>query len=230
MSEKNEKFIKGGDRGNHMSSKTAKALSLTAALSLAANPAGDLGDATKKAFNEFFGSGKTKLERTVNDNYGTNAAYAAETNSLDGKVDTTTYWTPAKLRDVINDNKITFVYWRQEGWKFTPLGDKFFSDFLRDYGAEFDRIILVEGKKYPERHIQSVEDVLNEFNPKASNRVHYSPKYSITGFGKETRISGPPEDPDEETYKKNYETNFRPFATKTLDWFKTQKLKDMSSN
>ena len=202
-----------------MASRTTKALSLTAALSLVSNPVADLGDAAKKAFDEFFGSGQSSVEKTVSD-YGTNTAYAEERKSLDSRVDTTTYWTPDKLRQIINEPKLSFIYWKIEvNDEIDKLGDKFFRDVLRDYGSRLDRIIIIEGLRHGKSAYKDLKNVLDEFNPSEREYSHNSPIYSFVGFGAEGRIRGPPKDHYEEKYKGQYKS----LIEGNISWFNNKK-------
>ncbi len=135
---------------------------------------------------------------------GFNPAYALGLNSLDGKIDTTTYWTPDKLKQVINDEKVTFIYWKVEGAEHTPRGNQFFNDVLRDYGSRFDRILVIEGLKHGQENFIALQDLLNEFNPSEKESSHRVPIYSIAGFGREVRIRSPPGEPYEQNYKTIY--------------------------
>lgn len=198
-----------------------------ATLGLVANPAVDLGNVAQKAFDEFFRPGQNKIEETINP-YGLNQAYAQDLGGLDGKVDTTTYWTPEKLRLVINEPKLSFIYWREEGAKYTNKGDRFFRDFMNDFGSEFDNIILMEATKYGKNLMLEFGGVLNELNPAERKYTNRNPTYSIVGFGKEVRIRGPPEG-DERSYQSNYRNIYKNPIAETIKWFKAQKLQKTSS-
>lgn len=198
-----------------MASRTTKALSLTAAL--AGGIIGGLDNAVEKAFNDFVGSDKAKVERTGHSDY-INLAYAGEPNSIDGKVDTTTYWAPDKLREVINDKKSTFIYWRIEGGTYTSKGDRFFKDVLRDYGSEFDRIIVIEGLKHGQTVYGALNDVLDEVNPQERAYSHRNPIFSMVGFGAEGRLRGPPPEP----YEKKY-NEVRQIIEHNILWFNSKK-------
>lgn len=196
-----------------MVSKTGKVLGLTVALSSALGPATDLGDAAKKAFDEFFGGNPSKVERVVNSDYGVNAAYAGDLDSLDERVEKPTDWTPENLRGIIKDNKVTFIYWKVEGANLTPRGDKIFRYILRDYGANFDRVVILDGIKYGQYAFKLLKDVLQEINP--LYKTNYSvPIYSIAGFGVEERIGGVPPEPYEQQYTQKYKPGIERFLAK----------------
>lgn len=136
-------------------------------------------------------------------------------------VETPTDLTPDKLRDIIKDTStVTFIYWRWEGYGNNILGDRFFEDFVRDYGSRFDRIMLVEGSDYSTNEMRKIKGVLNEFNPSERKSVHSVPTYSIV-FNGEFRIRGPP-GPEEE-YEKIYEEEYKLFIEEAFFQIKEEK-------
>ena len=123
------------------------------------------------------------------------------------------------LKEVINDRKVTFIYWKMERALDEKEGERFFQDVLREYGYRIDRVVLINGWRYGEKKYGDLIDVLNEVNPKEKKSSHGVPMFSIVGFGKESRIRGPPRNPYEDKYEKMY----RPLIESALDWFEARK-------
>lgn len=144
--------------------------------------------------------------------------YAKNCSLSDFNVESPTDLNPEKLRNILKDYKIVFIYWKIKGAVEEKEGERFFGDFMCEYGTKIDRVLLMDGLKYGYERWSALKDVLDEVNPKETDSSRGVPMYSIGGFGKEVRIRGPPKEPYEQKYEK-LNNELKP----VVNWFELRK-------
>lgn len=136
--------------------------------------------------------------------------------------------TPEKLRQIINEPKLTLIYWRDEKRKdeYRELGDRFFKDiFFNREGIlgpyRFDRFIVAERSIYGKGKMRKINGVLREYGlPSEVETIDRYPTYSNVGFGMEERIRGPP---PKEDYYRYYNGMYREGLAKDLAKFEKKR-------
>lgn len=118
--------------------------------------------------------------------------------NLGAKVDATTYWTPEKFRnEIVNSDKVTYVYWRREGLPDVPAGDELLRKLIEDF-PEIDRFIVIELTSYHNERKKFNSDAMGLLKIPSERNKKYGPIIGLSGsifkYGNEFRIRGPPTD------------------------------------
>jgi len=95
------------------------------------------------------------------------------------RVDTTTHWTPEKLRKLIDSGETIYIHWRWEGRGNNKGGDGFLCDLTQDF-REIDKFVMIELSGYSTIQWQALVSIPQEYS-KQSGSIRTTPTGTLYG-------------------------------------------------